>query len=248
MSSSSNSHRTNARDSSYYHQHQSQLETISPDSSSPNGLALKSEKRLRSSTTKKKHKHHRRRSSDKDSDNNNSKSRRTTSTHRSSPSKQHSRYESSSNRYYHNRHTFDTSSKNQTDSESVNKKRKPHYTDDHHSSKKHRRSSPATIYSSHHRSRNSTHRRRSSSSSLSPRSNEIHQHAPSNQYDSNQTGKLTKGTLGSELDKLRPKTNKNKTITTAEMNENDVRTNVALITTRIDAFQTVQHKPVHPKL
>jgi len=225
MSSSLNSHRTNARDSSYYHQHQSHLETISPESSSPTNVKLKSEKRHCSSTIKKKHEHNRRRSSDKDSDNDNKKSRRTTtSAHRSSPSNEtlvnrNSQRSSSSkqySRYYNTRHTFDTSS-NQVDFEIINKKRKHYHTDNNHSSKKHRRASPSTIYSSnHHRSRSSKHRRRSSSSSTC--SSERNHYSISNEFDNNQTGKLTKGTLGSELDKLRPKTR----ITTIQTNENDV--------------------------
>jgi serine/threonine protein kinase len=100
-----------------------------------------------------------------------------------------STHRSSPSRYHHK------SSKNESDIQSKNKKRKYHETDNYHSSNKHRRSSPTTNYSSYHRSKNSKHRRRSSST--------------------HSTGKLTKGTLGSELDKLRPK---NKTI---ETNEND---------------------------
>ncbi|CAF3414292.1 unnamed protein product [Rotaria sp. Silwood1] len=245
MSSSFNSHnnyhRRNVRDSSFYQQNQSLLETISPESTSPISETLKSDKHHRSSASKKKHKHHRRRSSDKDSDNDNQKSRRKTSSHRSSPndistdsrnsqrssSSKYFRHESISNRYYHSsqqhRHTFDTSlttsQSNDIDIDIKNKKRKQHHIDNdrhsnHHSSKKHRRSSPSTIYSSHHhRSRNSKHRRKSSSSSLSSRSSDNNQYSPTNDYEHNQHGKLTKGTLGSELDKLRPKTTKNKTVT-----------------------------------
>jgi len=72
MSSSSNSHRINARNSSSYHSHQSHLET-----KSPNNTPFKSEKHHHSST-KKKHKYHRQHSSDQDSDNDNRKSHRTT--------------------------------------------------------------------------------------------------------------------------------------------------------------------------
>ncbi|CAF4776647.1 unnamed protein product, partial [Rotaria sp. Silwood1] len=89
MSSSFNSHnnyhRKNVRDSSFYQQNQSLLETISPESTSPISETLKSDKHHRSSASKKKHKYHRRRSSDKDSDNDNQKSLRKTSSHRSSP-------------------------------------------------------------------------------------------------------------------------------------------------------------------
>ncbi|CAF0806141.1 unnamed protein product [Rotaria sordida] len=239
-----NYHRTNVHDSSFYQQNQSLLETISPESSSPISVTLKSDKHHRSSTTKKKHKHHRRRSFDKDSDNDNQKSRRTTSSHRSSPhdistdrnfqrsssSSKYSRHESTSNRYYHisqqHRHTFDpTSQSNDIDFDIKNKKRKHYHIDNdrhnnHRSSKKYRRSSPSTIYSSHHHSRSSKHRRRSSSSPssspLSSRSSDNNQYSPTNDYEHNQHGKLTKGTLGSELDKLRPKTTKNKTIKTSD--------------------------------
>jgi hypothetical protein len=141
-----------------------------------------------------------------------------------SSSLKHSRHESSSNRYYHtsqsHRHTFDTSStmsqSNENDFDTINKKRKHYHTDndrhnDHRSSKKHRRSSPSTIYSSHHhRPRSPKHRRRSSSSSRSTRSSDNKQYSPAHEHQNNQHAKLTKGTLGSELDKLRPKTSKNK--------------------------------------
>lgn len=217
MSSSLNSHRTNTRDSSYYHQHQSHLETISPESSSSNSNISKSEKRHRSST-KKKHKHHRRYSSD--DDNEKAKSLRSSdrTPQRSSSSKQHSRHEpsSSSNRYHHTRHTS-----NSNDYESLNKKRKNHHTDDYRSSKKHRRLSPSTIYSSHdRRSKDSKHRRRSTSSTGSSKRNS---HSPLNQYENNQTGKLTKGTLGSELDKIRPKSK----VSTSQTNENDIHQSIS---------------------
>ncbi|CAF3877203.1 unnamed protein product [Rotaria sp. Silwood2] len=240
LNSHNNYHRTHVRDSSFYQQNQSLLETISPESSSPTSITLKSDNYHRSSASKKKHKHHRQRSSDKDSDNDNHKSRRTTSSHRSSPndintdsrnsqrssSSKHSRHEPTSSRYYHNaqqhRHTFDapltTSQSNDIDFDIINKKRKHDHIDNdrysnHRSSKKHRRSSPSTIYSSHHyRSGSSKHRRRSSSSSVSSRSSDNNQYSPTNDYGHNQHGKLTKGTLGSELDKLRPKTTKNKTV------------------------------------
>ncbi|CAF3055352.1 unnamed protein product [Rotaria socialis] len=243
-----NHSRSTVRDSSFHPQNQSLLETISPESSSPISITSKLSRHQRSSTNKKKSKHHRQRSSDKDSDSNHQKSRRTTSAHRSSPkdnntdsrnsqrvsssSSKHSRHESTSKRRYHNseqhRHTFDTSfpisQSHDSDFEAINKKRKHHDGDNdrhsnHHSSKKHRRSSPSTIYSSHRRDR-SKHRRRSSSSS-STRSNENNHYSPSKEYEHGQQGKLTKGTLGSELDKLRPKTRKQKVVSQTITASND---------------------------
>ena len=111
---------------------------------------------------------------------------------------------------------------NDNDYDSKKNKRKDHSTDyerdnHHRSSKKHRRSSPSTIYSSNrHRSsskQQQQHRRRSSSSSSRSSENPSH-HSP-NDHDEHSNRKLTKGTLGSELDKLRLKTpGQNKTVPT----------------------------------
>ena len=121
------------------------------------------------------------------------------------------------------------SQSNEPDFETVSKKRKQHHLDDRHTnhrlSKKRRPSSPSVIYSfNRHRSRNFKYHRRSSS--LSTRSSDNNQHSPIKEYD--QT-KLMKGTLGSELDKLRPKIDQDKTNTTLEsqtqINDHNVRLN-----------------------
>jgi len=207
-----------------YHHHQSLLESISPESSSPNSVTIVSDSR-HSSTHKKKHKQNRRRSSDNEIDDEHSKSRRNLS-HRSSPneisnsdrtsqrtsssSKPSRRDESNSNRnrsYYSSSHSQryssndnDYSKKKKRKDQSNDYERDDHY---HRSTKKHRRSSPSTNYSSSSRRRDSSkHRRRSSSSSRSTRSSE--NPSPSDRNE-NSSGKISKGTLGSELNKLRPK-------------------------------------------
>jgi hypothetical protein len=161
-----------------------------------------------------------------------------TSQRGSSSSSKHSRHESNtrnhssvqSYRHAHSRDTtVDTSSNvvasNETEYESMKKKRKHqptggHERDNHHerSSKKHRRSSPVSTYASHRR-QTSKHRRRSSSSST--RSSENNSYLSSNDNDDGAHRKATKGTLGSELDKLRPKGNQNKTVSqTTHTHEN----------------------------
>jgi hypothetical protein len=81
-----------------------------------------------------------------------------------------------------------------------------------------------SIYPSHHYNhRRSKYHRRSSSSTHSS------EHSSANENDNNQHQRATKGTLASELDKLRPKINKNKTGTTDIQSQND--DNVSLLST-----------------
>ncbi|CAF1016361.1 unnamed protein product [Rotaria sp. Silwood1] len=237
MSSSTNSHhythnnhhRTSSRDTSYSHHHQSLLESVSSESSSPESNTLNSEKYHHSSTTKKKHKHHRRKSSERKTRTRRSSSSDNNESNQHSRTSQRSRHDNTTNRTSRNSqqtyHTHSRDTTNETSTNDINfdvktKKRSHHHTDNsNYSPKRHRRTSPLSsypmsIYSSHpyhhrHYRRSKYHRKSSSSSTHSS------EHSSSNENDNNnQYQRSTKGTLASELDKIRPKVNKNKTLTT----------------------------------
>ncbi|CAF1211890.1 unnamed protein product [Rotaria sordida] len=240
MSSSTNSHyythnnhhRTSSRDTSYSH-HQSLLESVSSESSSPENNTLNSDKYHRSSsTTKKKHKHNRRKSSERKTRTRRSSSSDNNESNQHNRNSQRSRHDNTTNRTsrtsqqtYHHIHSRDPTnetSTNEINSDMKTKKRTHHHTDNsNYSPKRHRRTSPLSsypmsIYSSHHyhqhhhNYRRSKYHRKSSSSST-----QSSEHSSSNENDNNnQYQRSTKGTLASELDKIRPKINKNKTLTT----------------------------------
>jgi hypothetical protein len=132
---------------------------------------------------------------------------------------------SRSSHHTHSRDINNEPSSNDTNFDNKNKKRKHHHSDNsNYSPKRHHRSSPLPSYPMsihpsrpyHRRSR--YHRKSSTSSTHSS------EHSLTNDIDQYQ--RSTKGTLASELDKLRPKVNKTKTVTTNEQpskNDNDVR-------------------------
>ncbi|CAF3032379.1 unnamed protein product [Rotaria socialis] len=238
MSSSTNSHyyahnnhyRTSSRDPSYPHHHQSLLESISSESSSPEIISMNSEKNRHSSTTKKKHKDNRRnsserktkarRSSSSDNNNNNNESNKhSRSSHRSRHDAINRTSRGSQQSYHHSHDSTYESSSNEINADVKSKKRSNYYTDNsNYSPKRHRRTSPLSsypmpMYSSHsfhqHNYRRSKYHRKSSSSPT-----HSSDHSSSNENDtSHQNQRSTKGTLASELDKLRPKVNKNKAVT-----------------------------------
>jgi hypothetical protein len=272
MSSSTNSHyyphnnhhRTSSRDTSYsHHHHQSLLESVSSESSSPESSTLNTEKHHRSSSIKKKPKHHRQRSSDRKS-----RTHRSPSSDIDNESNQHSRNSQRSRHdttsrtsrtsqqpYYHthSRDTTNETSLNETNFDIKNKKRKIHYIDNsNYSPKRHRRSSPLSSYpmsihpSQHyHHHRTSKYHRRSSSSST-----HSSDHSPFNENNNNnQYQRSTKGTLASELDKLRPKINKTKTITTnirsqnEQQSKNDINVSILQKIPSLPIDQSYLHSP-----
>ncbi|CAF2142333.1 unnamed protein product [Rotaria magnacalcarata] len=236
MSSSTNSHyyvhnnhyRTSSRDPSYPHHHQSLLESISSESSSPEIISMNSEKNRHSSTTKKKHKHNRRKSSERktkarrssSSDNNNNASNQhSRSSHRSRHDTINRTSRGSQQSYHHSHDSTYEPSSNEINADVKSKKRSNYHTDNsNYSPKRHRRTSPLSsypmpMYSSHsfhqHNYRRSKYHRKSSSSPT-----HSSDHSSSNENDtSHQNQRSTKGTLASELDKLRPKVNRNKAVT-----------------------------------
>ena len=123
-----------------------------------------------------------------------------------------SRHSQQSYHYIHSRDTIDETLSNEINFDIKLKKRTHHYTDNsNYSPKRHRRTSPslsysASTYSSHHY-RRSKYRLRSSSSST----HSSEKSSSNENHNNNQRQRSTKGTLASELDKLRPKINKNKT-------------------------------------
>jgi cyclin-dependent kinase 12/13 len=228
-STHNNQHRTSSRDTSYSHHQQSLLESVSSESSSPETNTNHSDKHHRSSTAKKKHKHHQRRSSDRKN-----RKRRSSSSDINNESNQHSRnsqrsrHDTSSRTSRSSHHTYSRDITNQPTSNETNsnKKRKHHHSDNsNYSPKRHHRSSPLSSYpmsvhpSRHYHRRTRYHRKSSSSSTHSS------EHSLNNDVD--QYKRSTKGTLASELDKIRPKVNKTKTVTTNEQsskNDNDTNT------------------------
>lgn len=156
-------------------------------------------------------------------------------TNRTSRSSHHSHSRDLANEISSNDNNFDVKSKKRTHH---------HYHTDNsnHSPKRNRRTSPlpsysTSIYSSHynHHQRKSKYHRKSSSSST--RSSE---RSSSNENDDNaKCQRSTKGTLASELDKLRPKFNKNKTVTTNTQSQNEQKpdSDVRIKRKRIHFFQ-----------
>ncbi|CAF0851221.1 unnamed protein product [Adineta steineri] len=245
-----NNHRTSSRDTSYSHHHQSLLESVSSESSSPETNTINTEKHNRSSTLKKKHKHSRQRSSERKS-----RTRRSSSSDINNESNQHNSRNSHRSRHdttsrssrnsqpsYHHVHSRDTTNEttlNDTNFDMKHKKRK-HHTDNSNYSSKRRRPSPSSssypvpLYSSsssshhyHHRRKSKYHRKSSSSSTHSSEHSSLNENDNNNQYQ-----RSTKGTLASELDKLRPKIDKKKTVTTniqtqnEQESKNDIDTNI----------------------
>jgi hypothetical protein len=157
-----------------------------------------------------------------------------------SRSSQRSRYDTSSRtsrnsqqsrRHSHSRDTTNETSLNETNFDIKNKKRKQHYTDNsNYSPKRHRHSSPLpsypmSVYPSHHYQQQQHHRRSKYHRRSSSSSTHTSEHSSSNENDNNnQHQRSTKGTLASELDKLRPKINKNKTVTTNNQSQNEQET------------------------
>jgi len=203
------SSRTNTNEKSHSsRRQQSLIESISSDSSrsSPETNGNHSSKSHRSST-KKKHKHDRKHSPERKSRKHRSPSN--DNNHHYNRASQRSKGETSrSSRYL----THETSNNDKS-----HKRKSYHHSDGNdYSPKRYRRSSPpqSSAYSSksYHRRSSKYHRRSSSGSS---RSSEHTIHTELEQ-------KPTKGTtLGSELDKIRPKITKTKTVTTNEQITND---------------------------
>lgn len=207
------SSRTNPNEKSHSSRHQqSVLESISSDSSrsSPETNGNHSNNYHQSSSRRKhkqnrkrsiERKSHRRRSSSNDNDHYSRSSQRS----KGEKTSRSSRYLTHENDTYHERQNH--------------KRKSYHHTDGNdYSPKRYRRSSPPSSYpmsvhSSRTYHRQSKYSRRSSS--ISSRSSE---HSINNDLEQ----KPTKGTLASELDKIRPKFNKTKTLTT---NEQTTKTN-----------------------
>ena len=105
-----------------------------------------------------------------------------------------------------------------------NKKRKRQHPDNsNYSPKRHHRSSPVSSYSTSIHSSRNYHRRSKYHRKSSSTSSHSSEHSLVNDVDQYQ--RSTKGTLASELDKIRSKVNKTKTVSTNEQqpkNDNDV--------------------------